>query len=296
MRISVSITNFSWPGGAATLAGELEQVVRRADEGSIDTVWVCDHFLQLAPGTEVTQEILEAYTSLGYLAAVTDRVRLGTMVTGATFRAPLLLVKAVTTVDVLSRGRAWLGIGAGYHEPEARMTGLFLPPTAERYERLAETLQLALHMWSGDDAAFEGKYFQAERPINAPNSITRPHPPILIAGSGEQKTLRLVAQHAQACNLYDIPDNGATITHKLAVLADHCTAVNRPFSAIEKTVNVHLPPEATLAQLLGRVEEFHRLGIDHLVYMKTAAPWTVDDIDLINHVATQAGTVLTPAT
>ncbi|MFJ4653762.1 TIGR03560 family F420-dependent LLM class oxidoreductase [Nocardia sp. NPDC088792] len=287
MRISSSITNFSWPSGPAELPGDLERLVRRADEGRIDTVWVADHLLQLAPGTEPDQEILESYSTLGYLAALTNRVRLGTMVTAATFRAPALLVKAVTTVDVLSRGRAWLGIGAGYHQFEAEATGMFLPPTAERFERLEETLQFALQAWSGDVKPFHGKYFHAEQPINSPNSVTRPHPPILIAGSGEQKTLRLVARYAQACNLYDIPDNGKTITHKLRVLADHCAAADRPFGAIEKTVNTHLRPGETAAELVCRAAGFNDLGIDHLVVMKTAAPWSLDDLDRLDEVAEQ---------
>lgn len=295
MRISVSITNFSWPGGPSELPGDLERLVRRADAGLLDTVWVADHLLQLAPGTDPDQEILESYSTLGYLAALTKRVRLGTMVTAATFRAPVLLVKAVTTVDVLSRGRAWLGIGAGYHQFEAEATGMFLPPTAERFERLEETLQLALHMWSGDDKPFHGKHFHAERPINSPNSATRPHPPILIAGSGEQKTLRLVARYAQACNLYDIPDNGRTITHKLRVLARHCAAVDRPFDTIEKTVNTHLRPGETAAELGSRARGFHDLGIDHLVIMKTAAPWSVADIDTLDEVAAQVGELRRPA-
>ncbi|MBU3066600.1 TIGR03560 family F420-dependent LLM class oxidoreductase [Nocardia sp. NEAU-G5] len=287
MRISVSITNFSWPGAAATIADELERVVRRADEGHIDTVWVCDHLLQLAPGTQPTQEMLEAYTTLGYLAAITGRVRLGTMVTAATFRTPTLLLKAVTTVDVLSGGRAWLGIGAGYHQPEATMMGLFLPSTTERFERLEETLQLALRMWEGQDTAFAGDHFHAERPINSPNAISTPHPPILIAGSGEHRTLRLVAQYAQACNLYDAPDNGRTITRKLRTLAEHCATLGRPSAAIEKTVNIHIHPTDTLSDLYTRAEAFNQLGIDHLIVMKTAAPWTTENLDTINELARQ---------
>ncbi|MFI1916745.1 TIGR03560 family F420-dependent LLM class oxidoreductase [Nocardia sp. NPDC020380] len=287
MRISLSISNFSWTGGPAEIPASLERLVRRADEGRFDTVWVTDHLLQLAPGTDPDQEILEAYSTLGYFAALTHRVRLGTMVTAATFRAPMLLVKAVTTVDVLSRGRAWLGIGAGYHQFEAESTGMFLPPTAERFERLEETLQFALQTWSGGDDPFHGKYFHAERPINSPNSVSRPHPPILIAGAGEQKTLRLVARYAQACNLYDIPDNGKTITHKLGVLAEHCAAADRSFDAIEKTVSTHLRPGETAAELAARAAGFNDLGIDHLVVMKTAAPWKVDDLDRLDEAAEQ---------
>lgn len=186
MRLSLNITNFSWPGGPTRLAAELGRIARQADEGGLDTVWVVDHLIQAEPGTDPTQEMLEAYTTLGYLAATTSRVRLGTMVTAVTFRAPALLVKAVTTLDVLSGGRAWLGLGAGYHQAEADMMGLPLPPTAERFEHLEDTLRLATQMWSGDETAFAGAHHRLARPLNSPNPITRPHPPILI-GAWERR-------------------------------------------------------------------------------------------------------------
>src|SRR5829696_4169735 len=181
MRISVTVTGFSWPGGPAALAHHLSDVVRAADESGIDTVWVADHLLQADPGSNPDAEMLEAYTTLGFLAARSERVRLGTMVSAATYRPPALLVKAVTTLDVLSGGRAWLGVGAGYHEEEARRMQLPLPPVAERFERLAEALELAPQLWDGGAS---------------PAPITRPHPPILVGGMGERKTLPLVARHA----------------------------------------------------------------------------------------------------
>ena len=185
--------------------------MRAAEAAGLDTVWVPDHLLQADPSSTPEAEMLEAYTALGFLAAQGGRVRLGTMVTAATFRTAALLVKAVTTLDVLSGGRAWLGIGTGYHEGEARALGLPLPPRGERYERLEETLRIALQMWAGDESAFSGVHYALERPVNSPQAITRPHPPILIGGMGERRTLRLVARYADACNLFDIPDGGKTI-------------------------------------------------------------------------------------
>lgn len=277
MRLSLNITDFSWPSGPSGLATELGRVARQADEGGLDTLWVSDHLLQGAPGTTPEQEMLEAYTTLGYLAAATSRIRLGAMVTAVTFRPPALLVKAVTTLDVLSGGRARLGIGAGYHAAEAEMMGLPLPPTAERFERLEETLRLARQMWAGDDTAFEGVHHRLTRPINSPAAVTRPHPPILVGGTGERKTLRLVARYADACNVFDIPDGGVTIRRKLAVLAEHCAAAGRPVEAIEKTVSTRLAPEESSAAFADRCAALGELGIDHVVVL-TAGPWTAEAV------------------
>jgi F420-dependent oxidoreductase-like protein len=273
MRVSVSITDYSWPDGPRGLGAQLERIVRAADGAGLDTVWVADHLLQATPGSAPDAEMLEAYTTLGYLAACSERVRLGTMVTGVTFRPPSLLVKAVTTLDVLSGGRAWLGLGAGYHEEEARAMGLPLPPVGERFERLEEALRLAIQMWSDDDAPFHGRHYQAERPVNSPASLTRPRPPILIGGMGERRTLHLVAQYADACNLFDIPDGGKTLAHKLAVLARHCETVGRPYDAIEKTVSTRLQPHESAAAFVARCAELGGLGLEHAVLI-TDGPWT----------------------
>jgi alkanesulfonate monooxygenase SsuD/methylene tetrahydromethanopterin reductase-like flavin-dependent oxidoreductase (luciferase family) len=202
------------------------------------------------------------------------------MVTAATYRSPGLLIKAVTTLDVLSGGRAWLGIGAGYHEEEALALGLSLPPTAERYERLEETLRLALQMWAGDVSAFAGSHYRLERPLNSPQSLTRPHPPILIGGMGERRTLRLVARYADACNLFDIPDGGATIRHKLAVLGEHCEAAGRPYGEIEKTVSMRLEPGETAAAFAERCAGLAELGIEHAVVI-TSEPWSEEQIAVL---------------
>jgi F420-dependent oxidoreductase-like protein len=274
MRLSLSITNYSWPRG---LGSELAAIAVAADEAGLDTLWLPDHLIQADPTSTPDAEMLEAYTTLGFLAAQTRRVRLGTLVTGATFRPPALLIKAVTTLDVLSGGRAWLGIGAGYHDDEAREMGLPLPPIAERFERLEETLRLALQMWAGDRTPFEGRHYRLERPVNSPPALHAPHPPILIGGMGEHKTLRLVAQYADACNLFDIPDGGATIRHKLDVLARHCEAVGRPYDEIEKTVSTRLNPDESSAEFAERCAALAALGIEHAMVIVTA-PWTEDAV------------------
>jgi F420-dependent oxidoreductase-like protein len=280
MRISLSITNYSWQGGPARLGAELARVVRAAEAAGLDTVWVPDHLLQAAPGSAPDAEMLEAYTTLGFLAGQSARIRLGAMVTAATYRSPGLLIKAVTTLDVLSGGRAWLGIGAGYHEEEALALGLSLPPAAERYERLEETLRLALQMWAGDVSAFAGPHYRLERPLNSPQSLTRPHPSILIGGMGERKTLRLVARYADACNLFDIPDGGATIRRKLAVLGEHCEAAGRPYGEIEKTVSMRLEPGETAAAFAERCAGLAELGIEHAVVI-TSEPWSEEQIAVL---------------
>lgn len=274
MRISIGVTNYSWPSGQQGLGAELARLVRAADQAGVDTVWVVDHLLQADPTVAPGQrDMLEAYTTLGFLAAHTERVRLGTMVTGVTFRPPALLVKAVTTLDVLSGGRAWLGIGAGYHGDEARAMGLPLPAVAERFERLEETLQIAARMWTGDEAPFDGAHYRLQQPLGIPYPARRPHPPILIGGAGERQTLRLVARYADACNVFDIPDGGQTIKHKLAVLARHCQDVGRPYEAIEKTLSTRLEEGESSDQFARRCEGAAALGIEHMV-VGHSSPWT----------------------
>jgi F420-dependent oxidoreductase-like protein len=284
MRVSISVTNFSWTAGRDGLAWELARVAGEAERAGVDTVWVVDHLIQADPTVDPADtDMLEAYTTLGFLAARTERVRLGTMVTGVTFRPPALLVKAVTTLDVLSGGRAWLGIGAGHHHDEARQLGLPFPPAAERFERLEETLQVALRMWGGDGAPFEGRHHRLERPTDSPGPIQRPRPPILIGGAGERRTLRLVARYADACNLFDIPDGGRTVRHKLAVLARHCEEVGRPYGEIEKTLSTRLEAgetSETSEEFVRRCAAAADLGIEHMVVI-TSAPWTKAALDVL---------------
>jgi len=231
VRIGLQIPDFTWPGGPATMGADLAAIARTADEAGFDLLAVMDHLFQIGPIGPPERDMLEAYTTLGFLAAHTERVELLTLVTGVVYREPGLLAKIVTTLDVLSGGRAWLGIGAAWNEEEARGLGLPFPPTAERFERLEETLQICLQMWSGNEEPFEGKHYRLDRPLNVPQALSRPHPPILVGGSGEKKTLRLVAQYAQACNLFPSPE----LPHKLEVLREHCVTVGRDYDEIEKT-------------------------------------------------------------
>jgi F420-dependent oxidoreductase-like protein len=274
MRVSINVTNFSWPAGPKAFGAELTRLLQAADIAGVDTVWVSDHLLQADPTAGPDQtEMYEAYTVLGYAAACTERVRLGTMVSPVALRPPALLVKAITTLDVLSGGRAWLGIGAGYHAEEAQALGLSLPPTAERFDRLEETLQIATRMWAGDETPFEGRYYRLWHPVNRPAPAQRPHPPILIGGDGERRTLRLVARYADACNLFDIPDRGRTVRHKLEVLAGHCEDVGRPYEAVEKTLSTRLEAGESSDEFVGRCRAAAALGIEHVAVV-TPGPWT----------------------
>jgi alkanesulfonate monooxygenase len=208
-------------------------------------------------------DMLEAYTALGFLAAQTERLELLAWVTAVVYREPGLLAKCVTTLDVLSKGRAWLGIGAAWNEEESRGLGLSFPPTAERFERLEEALQIYLQMCGDDDSAYEGKHYRLGRTLNSPQSLQRPHPPILIGGAGEKKTLRLVAQYAQACNLFPTPE----LAHKLDVLRQHCADVGRDYDEIEKTVMMPIDvgsDGANIDGLLERMRGFAELGITHV--------------------------------
>ena len=231
MKLGLQIPNFTFPGGPATLGSDLAAIAQAAETAGFDSIGVMDHFFQIRMVGPAELDMLEAYTTLGYLAAHTSRIKLITIVTGAIYRHPGILAKIITTLDVLSGGRAWLGIGAAWNEEESKGLGIPFPPVAERFERLEETLQICLQMWSGDESPYTGKHYQLERPLNSPQSLTRPHPPILIGGGGERKTLRLVARYAQACNLFPSPE----LPHKLDVLRQHCEAEGRPFEDIEKT-------------------------------------------------------------
>jgi F420-dependent oxidoreductase-like protein len=273
MKISLNVTNYSWPGGAAATARALGEVAMAADSGGLDTLWVNDHLLQADPRAQGDRDMLEAYTVLGFLAGQTSRIGLGAMVSAVTFRAPAVLLKAVTTLDVLSGGRAWLGIGAGYQQSEAEWMGLDLPPTAERFERLEETLQLGAQMAAGDASPFEGRHYQLARPESAPQPLQRPRVRVLIGGAGEQKTLRLVAQYADGCNLFDIPDGGKTLRRKLGVLRRHCEEVRRPYDDIEKTVSTAVRPGEAPEELADRCAALHDLGVDNAVVI-TQGPWT----------------------
>jgi len=234
MKLGLNIPDFTWPGGQATLGSTLAQIARTADQAGFQSISVMDHFWQIGRNGPPEHDMLEGYTALAFMAGLTSRVTLGTMVTGVVYRHPGVLAKTVTALDVLSGGRAWLGIGAAWNEAESRGLGIPFPPIAERFERLEETLQICLQMWEGkrgSEKPFNGKHYQLERPLNVPQTVSRPRPRILIGGMGERKTLRLVAQYADACNLFPTPE----LPHKLEVLREHCKTLGRNYDEIEKT-------------------------------------------------------------
>ena len=231
MKLGLQIPDFTWPGNPEQLGATLATVARTADDAGFEHIMLMDHFFQIRSVGPAEHEMLEAYTALGFIAAHTSRARLGTLVTGVIYRYPGILAKIITTLDVLSGGRAWLGIGAGWNEEESRGLGIPFPPVAERFEQLEEALQICLQMWAGDESPYHGKQFHLERPLNSPQALTKPHPPIMIGGGGEKKTLRMVAKYAQACNLFGGPELG----HKLDVLREHCEREGRDYDEIEKT-------------------------------------------------------------
>jgi alkanesulfonate monooxygenase len=225
--------------------------------------------------------MLEGYSALSYLAAVTERPRLGTMVTAVVYRHPGALIKTVSTLDVLSKGRAWLGIGAAWFEREALGLGLPFPSLKKRFERLEETLQIAHLMWSGQSGSFAGKHYQLAEALNQPQPLSRPHPPILIGGAGEQKTLRLVAQYGDACNLF--PSDNQMLAHKLDVLKGHCEAVGREYGEIERTLLVPLRRFGGLdiPALVEHSREWAKLDIQHIILSSVPEIETITPLEMI---------------
>jgi F420-dependent oxidoreductase-like protein len=273
MKFGITVPRFVTPGGDSTIASEFAGIVRDADQGGLDSLWVMDHFFQIPPIGTADEPMLEGYSALAFAAGISERISLGTLVTGVTYRQPGVLVKTVTTLDVLSGGRAWLGIGAGWYEREHLGLGVSFPAVSERFERLEETLQIVQQMWSGVVGSYEGRHYQLAETLCQPMPLSIPHPRIMIGGGGEQKTLRLVARYADACNLFAMPgDEGiALLQHKLDVLRAHCEAEGRSYEAIEKTVlgpaalreshPMAMPPEA-LPEFLVQLEG---MGIDHYI-------------------------------
>src|SRR5438477_2289515 len=233
MRLGLQVPNFTWPNGQENLGDTFGLIAQRAERAGFYSMWVMDHFFQIRNVGPAENEMLESYSALAFAAGRTNRIKLGTMVTGVTYRHPGLLVKTVTTLDVLSHGRAYFGIGAAWNEQEHRGLGVPFPSMSERFERLEETLQIAHQMWAGDEKPYQGKYYQPERPLNSPQSVQKPHPPILIGGTGERKTLLFVAQYGDACNIVRLGKD--ELQHKLNVLRDHCQSIGRPYTEIEKT-------------------------------------------------------------
>jgi F420-dependent oxidoreductase-like protein len=271
MELGLQVPNFTWPNGPAALGTDLAGVARTADDCGFEYVAVMDHFFQIGVVGPPEMEMLEAYTTLGFLAAHTQRARLLTVITGVHYRAPGLLAKAVTTLDVLSGGRAVMGIGAGWNEEESRGLGFAFPSLSDRFELLEETLEYLLRMWSDDEAPFAGEHIHADRLLNSPQALAKPHPPILIGGGGERKTLRLVARYAQACNLFNTPE----LERKLDVLRQHCTNEGRPYDDVTKTVyhvlDLGRNGEKTQA-LIDELGRLHELGIDAVIGAVVGVP------------------------
>ena len=261
MKVGLHVSNFTWEGGAAELRFRLADIAQRAELVGVDRISVMDHVWQIATNGEPEEPMLEAYTALGWLAAKTDRVKLLTMVTAVVYRDPGLLAKALTTLDVLSGGRAILGIGAAWNGEESRGLGLFFPPLAERFERLEEALRICTQMWSDDEGPFDGKHYHLARTLNSPQVLSRPRPPILIGGSGEKKTLRLVARYADSCNI--MAHDVAAAAHKLGVLRQHCTSEGRNYDEIEKTAQTRFDlgeKGENVQRTIDRLHELSELG------------------------------------
>ncbi len=272
MKIGLQVSSFTWPGGPQAIAPTLARIAQTADQAGFDSIWVMDHFFQIRGNGPSTDPMLEGWTTLGFLAGLTSRARLGLMVGGIHYRTAGLWAKAATTLDVLSGGRAWLGIGAAWNEEESRALGFPMPPLGVRFEMLEEMLQITHALWTGErgtEGSFQGRHYQANRLLNSPQVLTRPHPPIMIGGGGEQKTLRLVAQYADATNVFG---DGPRLAHKFAVLREHCEWLGRPYEEIERstlqTVSVSTDGAAstsTPAQLIDQFGELSDAGVQHVI-------------------------------
>ena len=269
MKIGLQIPRFNWPGAPANTASTLASIARAAEEAGFSSLWVMDHYYQIAPGLGAADDpMLEGYSVLNYLAGITEKLTLGTLVSGVIYRQPAYLVKTVSALDVLSNGRAVFGIGAAWYEQEAHGMGFNFPAVSERFERLEETLQIAHRMWANDRSPFTGRHYQLTAPINSPQPLSKPHPPIMIGGMGERKTLRFVAQYGDACNLF-MRAGMDTLRGKLDVLRGHCEEFGRPYEQIERTTlgTVHLAPgEMTADDVLASCRELAEIGIQHAIF------------------------------
>ena len=269
MRLGIHFVNFDFPGGGS-IARTVADTARAADEAGVSSFTFMDHWFQMEHFAAASDPMLEGYTSLGYVAGLTTQLRLSLLVTGVTYRHPGLLAKIVTTLDVLSEGRAQLGIGAAWYEREHLGLGVPFPPVAERFERLEETIRICLQMWSDDDGPFEGRHYRLAETVCSPRPVQQPRPPLLIGGSGERKTLRLVARYADACNLF--APEPAVVAHKLRVLEEHCAAEGRDPAGISRTILAFANPLDDVAGFLGQMEQYAALGVDLVEVMPLVDP------------------------
>jgi F420-dependent oxidoreductase-like protein len=281
VKVGLQFPSYSWPGGDAAIGATLARITEAADAAAVDSLWLNDHFWQVPHIGRVDEPVLETWTALGYMAAHSTGPTLGVLVGGIHYRQAGLLAKAATTLDVLSGGRACFGIGAGWYEEESRGLGFPMPPLGTRFEMVEETLRICLEMWKGErgsEAAFQGKHYQATRLLNSPQSISRPHPRIMVGGEGERKTLRLVAMYADSCNLNGDP---AELTRKFGILRERCAEVGRPFEEIERTTlqTVDLGRE-TPSQVVDRFGRLADVGVQHVI-VTLADAWDVRNIDAL---------------
>ena len=298
MQLGLHLTRFNWPEGNTAIGPRVREIARRAEAAGFACLSAMDHFFQMPfAGLDPEEPMLEGYSVLACAAAVTERMRLGTMVTGVTYRHPGVLVKTVTSLDVLSGGRAWLGIGAAWYEREHLGLGVPFPPLAERFERLEETLQIAKQFWSGEVGPYEGKHYHLTETLCSPMPLSRPHPPILVGGGGERKTLRLVARYADACNLFDGPD----LPRKLEVLQEHCANVGRRYEEIQKTVTMSLSvtrdgtgDAANPREAIERFARLAELGVDQAMVM-AQEPLELATIDIFGEQIVPEAQKLVPA-
>jgi F420-dependent oxidoreductase-like protein len=269
MHIGLQIPSFKYPGGTGAIRPKLKEIVTTAEASGFYSLWVMDHYYQIKGlfGEAYTDPMLESYTTLGYFAGLTDKAYLGVLVTGVIYRHPSVLIKMVNTLDILSGGRAYLGIGAAWYEDEAKGWGIPYPPTAERFELLEDNLKLAHALWASDETAFEGKYFSAPAITNNPRPLSRPHPRIMVGGTGPKKTLRMVAQYADACNIGDWV--GAENMQKaIDDLKQHCESLGRDYNTIEKTslCTVNLSGDDTVDSTIGRLKAMSAMGFTHAIF------------------------------
>jgi F420-dependent oxidoreductase-like protein len=263
MHLDLHVSRFDWAGGPSGIGPGVGDLAQRAEAIGVRTLSFMDHFFQMDWMAPAEDPMLEGYTALGFVAGRTERLRLRLLVTGVTYRHPGILAKAVTTLDVVSGGRAELGIGAAWYEREHRGLGVPFPPLRERFERLEEAIQICLQMWSDDNGRYDGRHYQLAETLCSPQPVSRPRPRILIGGSGEQKTLRLVAQYADACNIFGPPEE---VAHKVDVLRRHCDALGRDPDEIEVTAMYRdLPPDATVDDVVRGAEAFAAVGVSTLV-------------------------------
>jgi F420-dependent oxidoreductase-like protein len=281
VRLGLHYWTYSTPPDPASIAPTLTETARLAEQAGFSTFTVMDHYFQMEHAGSAAEPMLEAYTTLGHVAASTERLTLGVLVTGVMYRHPGLLAKTVTTLDVLSGGRARLGIGASWYEREQRGLGVPVVPVAERFERLEETLQVCLQMWSDDNGPFQGRHYQLAETLCMPAPISRPHPPVLVGGGGEKRTLRLVARYADACNVFATsPDD---VAHKLEVLRSHCQDEGRDYDRIVKTVLAVRPPLADVDAFAAAAAEYAALGVTEIAVMPDRHP-----VEFVEQIAEKA--------